>query len=231
MARHAHIIAAAAGILMGCFGVHAALADHRPVIALPGNPEVPVTIDGMPADGALVSGDWGLYAPGRVVPSVLEPAAVPADPVFAPYAPRGYFPRTGHRPRYGRQEVLVPRRPLPPAPSYHKSWSSESPSDPVADNQPYNQPIDYPPDNGGGQNQQGGGGQNQQGVPPQGSNRRDADNRNHHDGLRRHLNRRFGHRGFGHGGIDPEPRFLHRRPHPMPHRRGHWLPPHRGGHS
>ena len=70
MARHTHTIVAAAGVLMGCFGLHAARADHQPVIALPGNPQVPVVIDGVPATGALVSGDWGLYAPGRVVPEV-----------------------------------------------------------------------------------------------------------------------------------------------------------------
>lgn len=212
MARRAYMIISAAGVLMGCLGLHAARADHRPVIALPGNPQVPVVIDGMPADGALVSGDWGLSAPGRVVPEVLPPALVP-DPVFAPYASgRGYYPRTGHRPRYGRQEVLVPRRPLPPAPTYYRSWSSESPeSGPVTDYPPSTGPGDYPQ-----QDSRNGDSRNQQNGLPQ-DNRRHADIRDQHDHLPQHFNKRRFHRGFG-----PHPRFPRRGGHSMfPHRRGH----------
>jgi hypothetical protein len=219
MARRAYMIALAAGVLTGCFGLHAARADHQPVIALPGNPQVPVVIDGMPADGALVSGDWGLYAPGRVVPEVLAPVYGPVDPVFAPFAGRGYYPRTGHRPRYGRQEVIVPRRPLPPAPTYQRSWSSESPPDsgPVTDYPPSSGPGDYPQQdfrNGDRQNQQDG----------RRDQRRHADTRNQHD-FPQHLNKRRFHRGFG-----SHPRFPHRGG-MFPHRRGHSLLPRRGGHS
>jgi hypothetical protein len=223
MARRAYMIALAAGVLTGCCGLHAGSADHRPVIALPGNPQVPVVIDDMPASGALVSGDWGLYAPGRVVPEVLAPVYGPVDPVFAPYAPyRGYYPRTGNRPRYGRQEVIVPRRPLPPAPTYYRSWSSESPdSGPVTDYPPSTGPGDYPQQdfrNGDNQNQQNG---------LQRDKRRHADTRNQHDDLPQHFNKRRGHRGFG-----PHPRFPHRGGHSMlPRRGGHSVLPRRGGHS
>jgi len=119
-------VASLAGI--ACLvGAHAARADHRPVIAIPGNWQVPVIVDGVPASGALITGDWGLYAPDRVVPEII-------GPTFAPIShDRGYFPRTGKRPRYGRQEVFVPRRLPPPAPTYHRSWSAESGRGPVTE--------------------------------------------------------------------------------------------------
>ena len=105
-----HRAQASAAALLACLAASdAARADHRPAIAVPGNPQVPVVIDGQPASGALVTGDWGLYAPGRVPPEII-------GPVYAPIEhERGYFPRTGRRPRYGRQEVFVPRRRGPPA--------------------------------------------------------------------------------------------------------------------
>jgi hypothetical protein len=42
--------------------------------------------------------------------------------------PPGYFPSEGRKPGYGRHEIEPPRdRVLPPrAPSYHRSWSSDS---------------------------------------------------------------------------------------------------------
>ena len=94
------------GVVAGIAGQPSlARADHQPVIALPGNAQVPVVIDGMPATGAWVNGDWGLYAPGSVTPEVLPP--VLWGPVLAPYYPDpGYFPRTGRRPRYGRPPWL-----------------------------------------------------------------------------------------------------------------------------
>ena len=94
-----HIAAFAA--VLGCLMAGPARADHRPVIAVPGNPQVPVIIDGIDASYAVVSGNWGLYAPGAVVPEIYGPVVlvpVPGD--------RGYFPATGRRPRYGRQEIM-----------------------------------------------------------------------------------------------------------------------------
>jgi hypothetical protein len=116
-------------------GAPAALADHRPVFAMPGNWQVPVIIDGIPATGALVTGDWGLYAPGRVVPEVIGPVL----PVSIPVEP-GYYPRTGKRPRYGRHEVFLPRRLLPPAPSFYRAWSAESGRAPVTEYPPFDPP-------------------------------------------------------------------------------------------
>jgi hypothetical protein len=115
-------------------GAQAARADHQPVIAIPGNWQVPVIVDGVPAGGALITGDWGLYAPGRVVPEIIGPAFVPLS------YERGYYPGTGKRPRYGRQEVFVPRRLLPPAPSYYRAWSTESGRAPVTEYPPFDPP-------------------------------------------------------------------------------------------
>jgi hypothetical protein len=115
-------------------GAQAARADHRPVIAIPGNWQVPVYVDGIPASGAMITGDWGLYAPGRVVPEII-------GPTFAPISyERTYYPMTGKRPRYGRQEVFVPRRLPPPAPSFQRAWSAESGRAPVTEYPPFDPP-------------------------------------------------------------------------------------------
>ena len=136
------VAASAAGVLIGCLiAVEPARADHRPVIAVPGNPEVPVVIDGVPATGALVEGDWGLYAPGRVAPRVYAPAFVPIAPVFVSVAPEpGYYPKTGRRPRYGRHEVFLPRHVPPPAPSFYREWSVEPSYGPVTEYPPFDPP-------------------------------------------------------------------------------------------
>jgi hypothetical protein len=115
-------------------GAQAARADHQPVIAMPGNWQVPVIVNGVPASGALITGDWGLYAPGRVVPEII-------GPTFEPISyERGYYPKTGKRPRYGRQEVFVPRRLPPAAPSFHRAWSTESGRAPVTEYPPFDPP-------------------------------------------------------------------------------------------
>ena len=132
------------GVLIGCLvGAHSARADHQPVIALASNAQVPVAINGVDATGALVTGDWGLYAPGRVTPEVYAPVFAPAGLIYGP-DPRGYFPKTGRRPRYGRQEVFGPRHVVPPAPSFYREWSSESGNSSVSEYPPY--PAFDPPE-------------------------------------------------------------------------------------
>ena len=42
-----------------------ARAQTGPVIAIPGKPGVPVTINGVIVDGAVIYGDWGLARPGH----------------------------------------------------------------------------------------------------------------------------------------------------------------------
>ncbi len=119
-------IATVAGLIWGGAAV---ASDNAPVFVVPGRPDVPVIINGRDASWGIVEGDWGLYRPGWMPPTVIKPFCCrrpPARPV-----PR-YFPGTGHMPDYGRSEVDSPpkRRPRP-APSFHRSWHAESPNLPV----------------------------------------------------------------------------------------------------
>lgn len=91
---------------------------------MPGHLSAPVVINGFDVSGAVVEGDWGLYRPGQVAPTVYYPFLAGADRGYA----RAYYPFTGMRPRYGRKEIIPPAgRRLPPrAESYHRYWSTES---------------------------------------------------------------------------------------------------------
>src|SRR3954467_4880087 len=83
-------------------------AQTGPVIVVPGKPGVPVIMNGLVVDGALVWGDFGLAKPNNAGLVIEEPAGY-APPAFSP----GYFPATGRRPRVGRQEVEPPVRTRP----------------------------------------------------------------------------------------------------------------------
>jgi len=111
-------------------------ADHRPVIAVPGNAQVPVIMDGVDATDAVIIGDWGLYAPGRIAPKIIAPAPVLQPP------PGAWYPATGHRPRYGRQEVEpIRHRRSPTGPQdFNRSWTSESGRGPVTEYPPFEPP-------------------------------------------------------------------------------------------
>lgn len=105
-----------------------AQADHAPNYVVPGRPDVPVIINFFDASWGVVEGEWGLYRPGDVSPTV-----IPA-PYVTPRAPaRPYYPSLGGIPYKGRLEIEPPadRQLPPPAPSYHRSWTSESQNSPV----------------------------------------------------------------------------------------------------
>ena len=109
--------------LCGCLlGIVPARADHQPALIIPGNPNVPVTIDGYDTSWAVAEGDWGLYRPGHVTPTIISPY----PPAIDYWRSRGYFPVTGKSPRYGRHEIIPPanRRLPPPAESFHRYWSA-----------------------------------------------------------------------------------------------------------
>jgi hypothetical protein len=127
-----HIATSAA--VLSCL-VAVARADHRPVIAVPGNAQAPALVDGTDASFAVVNGDWGLYAPGRVVPEIYGPVLLYPEPFD-----RGYFPATGRRPRYGRQEIDAPRQVLPRAPDFYREWSTGSRAGRVTEYPPYAAP-------------------------------------------------------------------------------------------
>ena len=127
-------LAVAAAIVASLAGLSGARAQDVAVIAIPGNPEVPVIINGRDASYRVVVGDWGLARPGSV------PVVVYGPPAYAEPDGRGYYPSTGRRPRSGRQEVEPTRRVLPPpAPSYHRSWTTGSNAEPATI------PPTYPP--------------------------------------------------------------------------------------
>jgi hypothetical protein len=131
--RRAKLVALAlSGVLLG--GAAALAADSGPVIVVPGRHGLPVLINGVDVTGAVLEGDWGLYSPHMVEPRVIA-APVFVPPHFyrtrydrGPYVEDGYYPASGHEPGYGRHEIEPPanRRLPPPAPSFHRSWSSHS---------------------------------------------------------------------------------------------------------
>jgi hypothetical protein len=100
-----------------------AAGDNGPVFVIPGNPQVPVFINGIEVSGAVVYGDWGLSRPGA--PQIyIEGGRVLSDQSW-----RGtYFPRTGRPPRVGRLEIEPPaNRRLPPSPpEFHQRWGAAS---------------------------------------------------------------------------------------------------------
>ena len=123
MRIHSIIMAIAAGILCA----NLAHVDHQPVIAVPGNPSMPVIIDGNDATWAMVEGDWGLYRAGHAAPTVFYPS-VPSR-----WHANTYYPFTGKRPRSGRLEVIPSANRIlpPPAESYYRYWSNDAPPVPA----------------------------------------------------------------------------------------------------
>src|SRR6266850_2164116 len=111
--RVARLFLAALGALIGAAPAH---AQTGPVIVIPGKAGVPVTINGVIVDGALVYGDWGLARPGHGEIVIEGPVGFTSN-----FDSRGYYPATGHRPRYGRLEVEPAPRPRADT-SYRRNW-------------------------------------------------------------------------------------------------------------
>jgi len=94
---------------------------------------LPVILNGVDVTGAVIEGDWGLYKPHMVNPTIIAaPFFIPRRVYQGGYYQRGYdpgyYPALGHEPGYGRREIEPPAdRPVPPpAKSFHRSWSSAS---------------------------------------------------------------------------------------------------------
>jgi len=112
-----------------------ARAQTGPVIAIPGKVGVPVIMNGVIVDGAVIWGDWGLARPtfGVVVDGIVEFAPPPMDS-------RDYYPQSGRKPRVGRQEVEPKQQRARPT-SYRRDWSTQSDfSQPVSQYPPYDPP-------------------------------------------------------------------------------------------
>jgi hypothetical protein len=126
-ARHLLLFAVCAASLAA-----PARAQTGPVIAIPGKVGVPVVMNGVIVDGAVIWGDWGLARPtfGVVVDGVVAFAAPPQDS-------RSFYPKTGRKPRVGRQEVEPKHNPHPRPTSFRRDWSAGS---------NFNAPVtEYPP--------------------------------------------------------------------------------------
>jgi len=112
-----------------------AFAQTGPVIAIPGKFGVPVIMNGVIVDGAVIWGDWGLARPthGVVVDGLVEFAP-------PPYDSRSYYPQTGRKPRVGRQEVQPASHRARPT-TFRRDWSTQSDfSRPVTEYPPYDPP-------------------------------------------------------------------------------------------
>ena len=101
-------------------GAMPARAQTGPVVVIPGKAGVPVIIDGVIADGAVVYGDWGLARPNNSG-LVIEGLVAYAEP----WDERGYYPKTGHKPRVGRHEIDT-RKIRPRPTSFRRDWSAAS---------------------------------------------------------------------------------------------------------
>jgi hypothetical protein len=101
-----------------------ALARDVATYVIPGKRGVPVIINGVDASYCLIESDWGLARPGHMTPTIIDCPPVVRGGV------RGsrYYPEAGRRPGYGRHEIEPPadRRLPPPAPSFHREWSTQS---------------------------------------------------------------------------------------------------------
>ncbi len=127
-----------------------ALAQRAPVIVVPGRPDVPILINGVDVSWSVIEGEFGLDRPNEVNPTLIyRPYAVVTrvpPPNYAPqYSEPGYFPSTGHRPGYGRFEVMPPPTRPPPrsAPTYFRNWSSESAPGPATEYAPFTEMPAY----------------------------------------------------------------------------------------
>lgn len=123
-------------LLLIVFSAAPAFAQYEPLIVVPGRPGVPVMLNGVDASWAVVEGDWGLARPHAAPSAIYGPLLIP----ILPYRD-SYYPATGQRPGYGRHEIDPGfDRPPSPAPSYHRSWSSQSDPGPVTEYAPYDSP-------------------------------------------------------------------------------------------
>jgi hypothetical protein len=136
------VIVFAIATLAACLGdARCAHAQREPVIVVPGRAGVPVMLWGQDVSGAVIEGEFGLDRPGGANGGVT--VIQPLGPYYAGIPPQppvdGYYPSTGVQPKVGRKEILPgPNRVLPqPAPSFNRSWTSESP----------HLPATIPPDN------------------------------------------------------------------------------------
>ena len=151
MRRANFVVVISSGLVLSGLGLGAApalAADSGPVIVLPGRHGLPVLINGVDVTGAVLEGDWGLYSPHMVGPTIIPAPWIPGrihpgGYYQGRYVEGGYYPAFGHEPGYGRHEIEPPpdRRLPPPAPRFHRSWTSHSDPVPASLDPPVQSPL------------------------------------------------------------------------------------------
>jgi hypothetical protein len=118
---------------------------------VPGRPGVPVMMNGVDVSGAIIEGEFGLNRPDSGYPRTVIMRYWPPDHYRNPGP---YFPATGHKPQYGRREVIPPAdRPMPPrAQRFYRDWSIESAPGPVSPTVPSDSAANGGAANGGALN-------------------------------------------------------------------------------
>ena len=137
MSARLKIAALAASLIAGVVaGADSAAAQNDPVIVVPGRAGVPVMMYGIDVSGAVIEGETSLNRPDGAYPPTVIMRYWPPDHYRNPGA---YFPATGHKPRYGRREVIPPAdRPMPvPARPFYRDWMIESAPGPASTPAPY----------------------------------------------------------------------------------------------
>ena len=125
-----------ASVVLGLAVVVAAAesrADSAPALVIPGKRGVAVIINNYNATWAAVEGDWGLYRPGHMAPTVIGGHFIGG--AREPLRRNRYYPSSGQTPAQGRLEIEPPAdRPLPPpAESFSRFWSSSAEPVPAAE--------------------------------------------------------------------------------------------------
>src|ERR1700682_6145677 len=112
MRRASSVVLVLGGVILG--GASALAADSGPVIVLPGRHGLPVILNGVDVTGAVLEGDWGLYSPHMVGPTIIPAPvfipgrAAPRDRPPPPPAPAPPRPRAPIAP--GRASPIPCRR-------------------------------------------------------------------------------------------------------------------------
>ena len=92
-------------------------------IVVPDRPDVPIIINGLDVNYAVLEGGFGLGKGVNNQPTIYGGRLAPPEPNVG-----HYYPSLGLRPATGRLEIEPPaNRKLPqPAESYHQSWGAQS---------------------------------------------------------------------------------------------------------
>jgi hypothetical protein len=132
MSARLKIAVLAASLIPGVVaGADSAAAQNDPVIVVPGRPGVPVMMNGVDVSGAVIEGETSLNRPDGAYPPTVIMRYWPPEHYRNPGP---YFPATGHKPHYGRREVIPPAdRQMPArAQRFYRDWSIESAPGPVS---------------------------------------------------------------------------------------------------